>query len=243
LKQPEGEFEFKRAAEFTSSVSVDELMAKVIAAHGGEAALRKHKSLVTTYTLDFVNQGIGGWGASSSRAPNAAAQEITFTALGKKIGTAREFFDGANGGTETDFTLPEPKTARQIENARIQCDFYALPNWKTLFKSVTIKRMDKVGAEDAYVVLMTPERGSPVTTYVSTKSFLILKREARFPGDNDSDGETSEIYGDYKSVDGVMIPFKTIQQSMGLGEVVLQLKEARFDVPLADSVFKPRAKK
>jgi CubicO group peptidase (beta-lactamase class C family) len=243
LKQPEGEFEFKRVVELNASISIDDLMAKVINAHGGEAALRKHKSLLTTYTLDFVNQGLNGEGTSSSRAPNAAAQDITFTALGKKIGTAREFFDGTRGGTETSFTLPDTKTAKQLDNARVQYDFYALPNWKTLFKSVTIRKMDKVNGEDAYVVVMTPERGSPVTNYVSTKSFLILKRETLFPGDSDSNGQTAETYSDYRPIDGVMIPFKTIQQSIGLGEVVIQLKDAKFDVPLPDSIFQAQVKK
>jgi CubicO group peptidase (beta-lactamase class C family) len=243
LKQPEGEFEFKRVAEFTANIGVDELMAKVIAAHGGETSLRKHKSLLTTYTVDFVNQGIEGEGASSSRAPNAAAQDITLAALGKKLGTLREFFDGTNGGTETNFTLPDIKSSKQLDNARVQYDFYALPNWKTLFKSVTVKKMDKVGGEDAYVVVMTPERGSPVTNYVSTKSFLIIKRDALFPGDSDNNGPTAETYSDYRAIDGVLIPFKTIQQSIGLGEVIIQLKAARFDVPLPDSIFQAQAKK
>ncbi|MBD0327308.1 MAG: beta-lactamase family protein, partial [Pyrinomonadaceae bacterium] len=35
LKQPEGEFELKRVAELTAPVNVDELMSKVIVAHGG----------------------------------------------------------------------------------------------------------------------------------------------------------------------------------------------------------------
>jgi hypothetical protein len=243
LKQPEGEFEFKRVAEFSAPSAPDELMTKVIAAHGGEAALRKHKSLVTTYALDFLNQGLIGEGSSSHRAPDSATQTLTFIAFGKKIGTLREFFDGSSGGIETSFSLSDVKTGEQLDNARIQYDFYVLPNWKTLFKSVAIRKLDKVGDEDAYVVVMTPERGNPVTRYISTKSFLILKQETMVPGDDDNDGLTVETYSDYRPVDGVMIPFKTLQQSTGLGEVVIQVKDAKFDVPLPDSVFRPQEKK
>jgi CubicO group peptidase (beta-lactamase class C family) len=242
LKQPEGEFELKRVAQFTAPISIDELMSKVIAAHGGEANLRRHKSLLMTYTLDFTTQGLSGEGTTGSRAPNAASQEITFRALGKKIGWLRQFFDGTSGGTETSFMPPETLPAKQIDNARVQYDFYALPNWKTLFKSVVIRRMDKVGGEDVYVVVMTPERGSPITDYISTKSFLILKREVLLAGDSDANGQTVETYSDYRPVDGVMIAFKTLQQSIGLGEVVIQLKEAKFDAALPDSIFRAQGK-
>lgn len=243
LKQPEGEFEFKRVAEFNASVSVDELMAKVIAAHGGEANLRKHKSMQTTFTLAFLNQGVNGEGFSSSRAPNHSMQSLTFIALGKKLGTLREFFDGTSGGAETSFSPPETKNGKQLEDARIASDFYALPNWKTLFKSVVIKKMEKVGDEDAYVVLMTPERGNSVTDYISTKSFLIIKHETvNESDDEDRAGIVTETYADYRLLDGVMIPFKVVQQSPGFGETVIQFKEVKFDVPLPDALFRAQAK-
>jgi CubicO group peptidase (beta-lactamase class C family) len=243
LKQPEGEFEFKRVAEFKAPIDARELMTKVIAAHGGEASLRKHKSLTSTYTLAFTNQGLTGEGTTSARAPNASAQSITFIALGKKIGWVREFFDGTSGGTETSFTLPDTKTGRQLANSRVQLDFYALPNWKTLYKSVTIKKTEKVGDEEAYVVQLTPERGSPITDYISTKSFLILKRTTLEAGEDGEDVPNAEIYSDYKPIDGVMIPFRTIQQTAGLGEVVIQLKEAGFDAPMPDSLFSAQGRK
>jgi hypothetical protein len=233
----------KAAAEFTSAITVDELMAKVVAAHGGEENLRKHKSMVATYAIEFPNQGLTGEATSSTRAPNSAAQSLSFIALGKKIGTLREFFDGTSGSTETSFSPPDVKSAKQIENARVQYDFYARPNWRTLFKSVEIKKLESIGGEDAYVVEMTPERGNPITEYVSAKSFLVLKRETHVPADNESNGPTIEIYSDYRLVDGVMISFKTIQQSLGLGEAIIQLKEAKFDVALPDSLFRAQKKK
>ncbi|HSO76911.1 MAG TPA: serine hydrolase domain-containing protein, partial [Blastocatellia bacterium] len=109
LKQPEGEFEFKRTADAPPSVSisVDDLMARVIAAAGGEANLRKHGSAVTAASIEFENQGVVGDAVSIGKAPSASASTTTFAALGKKIATIREFFDGASGGEETSFAPPE----------------------------------------------------------------------------------------------------------------------------------------
>jgi hypothetical protein len=40
-----------------------------------------------------------------------------------------------------------------------------------------------------------------------------------------------------------MIPFKTIQQSPGFGEVIIQLKEISFDAALPDGAFRSQEKK
>ena len=84
VKQPEGEFPFMRAAESKPALTVDEIMAKVVEAAGGEAALRRHKSWRATVELDFEHQGVKGEGVVYAKAPNAAAQEITVTCAGEE---------------------------------------------------------------------------------------------------------------------------------------------------------------
>src|SRR5262245_44471029 len=82
-------------------------------------------------------------------------------ALGKKIGAMREYFDGARGAQEVSFAPAQIKTGKSLEAARIEADFYGLLNWKKLFKEVSVKRMSKVGDEDVYVVVKTPEQADP----------------------------------------------------------------------------------
>src|SRR5262249_42360023 len=142
IKQPEGEFEFERMA------TIDELMAKVIAAAGGEANLRKHRSMVVSSTLEIENQGMTGEAILFARAPNFAATNITLITLGKKVGAIRLYFDGANGGKETSFAPSEVFTGKRLENALVAADFYGTLNWKTNFKEVKIKEMSKVGEEE-----------------------------------------------------------------------------------------------
>src|SRR6185503_5307547 len=55
LNQPEGRFTFRRVAT-SNLITADELLAKMIAAYGGEEALLKHKSSITTVAIDFENQ-------------------------------------------------------------------------------------------------------------------------------------------------------------------------------------------
>jgi hypothetical protein len=241
IKQPNRTFELTRVVP---AISVDELMSKVIAAAGGEANLRKHTSMVTTATLDIENQGVMGEATISAKAPNLSATDLTLMALGKKIGSMREYFDGARGAQEMSFAPAQIKSGKSLEAARIEADFYGLLNWKKLFKDVSIKRMSKVGAEEVYVVVKTPEQADPITDYISAKSFLLLKRETIDSRSTSMvEQPATATYSDYRMVDGRMIPFRIAHNTESLGDVVVRVKEVNFDVSLPDSVFRSQARK
>jgi CubicO group peptidase (beta-lactamase class C family) len=237
LKQPGNESVFNRAVEFKATMTVDELMAKVVEATGGEAALRKHKSMRIVADVDLLHQGVSGEAVIYARAPNAYAQDVTLKALGKTIGSFREFFDGAEGGEEGSFVPFDPKTGKELDETRIAADFYSPLNWKTLFQKAEIKKMAKVDGEDAYVVVLTPEKGSPVTQYISAKSFLPLRTDSIATSDTISMPVT-ETYSDYRSVDGVMVAFRRVSNSQAMGDTVLKIREAAFDVPVPDEAFR-----
>jgi CubicO group peptidase (beta-lactamase class C family) len=237
LKQPGAENVFNRAVEFKATMTVDELMRKVVEATGGEAALRRHKSLRIVADIDLLHQGVGGEALIVARAPNSYAQDISLTALGKKIGSYRDFFDGTQGGAEGSFVPFDPKTGKELDETRVASDFYAPLNWKTLFQKAEIRKMSKVDGEDTYVVVFTPEKGSPVTQYISAKTFLPLRVDTVATSDTISMPVT-ETYSDYRSVDGVMIPFRRVSNSQAMGDTVLKIREATFDVPVSEESFK-----
>ncbi|MDT5295238.1 MAG: hypothetical protein QOJ76_2118 [Acidobacteriota bacterium] len=236
LKQPDGELAFRRAVEFKPTMTVDELMAKVITAAGGESALRKHRTMRAVADVNLVHQGVSGEGLMFGEAPNKYAQEVTLTALGKKIGSFHEFFDGAEGGAEGSFLPFDPKTGKELDEARIASDFYSPLDWKSLFKTAEIKKMAKVGDEDAYVVLLTPEKGSPVTDYFSAGTFLLLKQDSMTTSDTVSLPVT-EKFSDYRNVDGVMVPFTRVSTTQTMGDTILKLREIKFDVPVPEEAF------
>lgn len=230
-------------AVFTAPISVEDLKRKVIEAAGGEANLGKHRTMVTEYDADFENQGLTGRGVLSARAPDATAETVTIFGLGKKIAAIREYFDGTRGGTETSFTPASVKKGQQLADAAISAEFSPELNWKKLFKSVTIQGIAKVGDEDAYEVEKKPEKGSAVTDYISTKSFLLLKRVETVvvPGVGAS-LPISETLSDYRPVDGVLVPFRHVRAVPEMGDTILTVKSVKFDVRVADAVFRPGAK-
>lgn len=238
INQPEGQFKFRRLPEPSASVSVDELLAKVISAFGGEANLRKHKSEVLTVAIDFENQGVTGEGWISAKAPNQAATNVTLMALGKNIGTLFNYFDGTSGGQLASFAPEEPYTGKRLAAAKREADFYGPADWKNNFKTIAFKRMTKIGDEDCYVLELTPELGNSVTIYVSAKSFLLLRRVSTISSETSGQElPRTESYSDFRTVDGVMIPFKTVSNDLANGDVVTLVKEVKFDVEIPDAVF------
>jgi CubicO group peptidase (beta-lactamase class C family) len=209
------------SANFNSPISVDELMGKMVDAAGGETNLRRHKSIIKNVALDYEQQGITGEGVFHNQSPNLLTKSITLFALGRKLGTIYEYFVGTKGGIETSFLPRRVFSGEQLQNLRIASDFHPLLNWKSLFKNVSIKNVSKIGDEEVYVVVKTPENGSQITDYVSTKSFLLLRREIANGG--------SEFYGDYRIVNGVMMPFRIEQNVPGIGNVIVTVKNIKFD--------------
>jgi hypothetical protein len=105
--------------------------------------------------------------------------------------------------------------------------------------------MGKVGDEDVYVVEKKPEKGTPVTDFISTKSFLILRRDSVLVSETlGIELPQTESFSDYRKVDGVMTPFKMTSNSLTNGEVVMRVTDVKYDVEIPESVFhKPAAAK
>jgi hypothetical protein len=103
---------------------------------------------------------------------------MTFTALGKKIGSIVSYFDGNGGGEVISFAPEENYSGKRLEDIKAASDFYDVLNWKQNYKTITVKRMGKVGDEDVYIIEKQREKGTKVTDYISTKSFLVLRRDS-----------------------------------------------------------------
>jgi hypothetical protein len=202
-------------------------MSKVIAALGGEANLRKHQTLEITYEINLTNHGVLGTGTIAAKAPNFKSNKMTLTALGKTLGTVREYFDGTTGGRESSI-MPENMSPGELAQERVLSDFYAPLKWSELYKTIEITGITKAGDEEAYIVVKVPQASSPITDYISTKSFLLLQRET-------ASGLTK--YWNYREVAGVMVPFKRTIDSSHLGEQIISVKTVKFGVPISDEVF------
>jgi CubicO group peptidase (beta-lactamase class C family) len=244
LNQPEGRFSFHRLTANSNLISTDDLIAKMITAYGGEENLRKHTSSLTKIEVDMENQGIQAEGEISARAPNLTASDMRLKALGKQIGWMVSYFDGKGGGEVLSFGPEEIYSGKRLEDIRTGADFYDVLNWKNNYKTIGVKRLAKVGDEEVYVVERKGEKGTPVTDYISTKTFLVLKRDSLITSETSGvELPQTQTFSDYRMVEGVRIPFTVVSSNVANGVIVLRVKDVKWDVSIPDSVFKKPAKK
>lgn len=243
ITQPEGEFEFKRKDSLAAKppIEIDELMQKAIDAIGGEANLRKLTSRVVEADLDMENQGVKGSMTSYSKAPNLSATETTMTALGKKVATGWDYFDGTAGEEVYTFAPVEKYAGKKLADVKIGADFYGPLNWKVNYKKAEVRGIKKVGEEEAYVVALETENGTSATEYYSTKTFLLLKRDG-FSASSTTQRQSpyTVFYSDYREVDGVKLPFKTVNNTISMGDIVTVVRKVKHNVALDDKLFAPR---
>lgn len=248
LEQPQGNFKMAKITDsqkISSSknnpeISADEIMSKAIEAVGGEANHRKINSRITISDIDAIHQGVKGNSIAYAKFPNKSALETTFKVLGKTIGESWNFFDG-KGGEETYTFLPfEKYTGKRVEDVRIDSDFYGILNWKTNFKTVEVKGTEKVGDEECFVVELTPEKGTKVTNYYSIKSFLLLKKRGVTISNKGPSEDYTLTYSDYREIDGVKIPFKTVNSTESMGNIISTVKSVKHNVKIEDKLFTPR---
>ncbi len=243
LKQPQGEFAFKRIAgdEAKLDITVDELMAKTIAAGGGEENIRKLTSRKVIMDVDFENQGVKAVSTSYAVAPNKVASEVTMTALDKVIAAGYDFFDGTGGEEAYSFAPVSKYSGKRLANTRIDSDFYGALNWKENYKRVELVRKAKCGEEECYVVEFEPAEGTKTTQFISTKTFLTKRIEGVMPSSTSSvELPYTLTFEDYREVDGVIMPFKTVHQSMSNGRITSVIREVKHNVKVDEKLFKSR---
>jgi hypothetical protein len=243
VDQPGAQPEFVRKAMDGSAptITVDELMRKTIDAAGGEANLRKITTRITESDIDLENQGVKGTSIAYAKAPNKGATKSTLTALGKVIATGWDFYDGTNGEEVYSFSPVDKFVGDRLADARLSADFYSQLDWKQNFKKIDVNGISKVDGEDAWTVRFEPQKGSPFTEYYSTRSYLLLKREGVIPS------STSAVklpywvtYSDYRTVDGITLPFKAISYSVSNGNIVTTVRSFKHNVQIDDSMFGPK---
>ena len=242
LKQPaaQGNLElmFGTPAPPAGLPGIEEVMHKYIEALGGEAALRRHWSRIVEMRVENPTQGVTGTIVIRGKAPMSEATETAIYAQKKRILLARDYFDGEQGGVENSLVSPTTKSANQIALARISADFYRVLDWKSLYKTAQVLGRNRVGQEDCYAVGLEPAAGSRFVLFLSTRTFLPVQQETvtSVPGLGPQPG--IETYSDYRSVDGVQIPFRRTVVDPISGETIETVTRIRFNVSLPDRTFR-----
>jgi CubicO group peptidase (beta-lactamase class C family) len=214
LKQPQGNLHLKRVSERATAYNAEEIAGKAEAALGRLTDGGLHAVKIVCKD-SMINEGVTAKTTTMIDGDGRLLESADYYGAGKKIAMVRQYFDGTAGMEQTTISDDRPLSSKEIESIKLDTSSLYRP-WQANYKSVAVRRIVKVGSEDAYVLVKTPlkEGISPVTEYISVKTLLPLKRQTTIATEAGALAVTEE-YSNYKKFGSIMLPQTTRINIMG----------------------------
>ncbi|AMM51553.1 hypothetical protein TH61_10720 [Rufibacter sp. DG15C] len=206
------------SAAATANVKATDIFNNYIKALGGEAELRKVKSIASNMTMNM--QGASLAVEAKYMAPNYEA--MTMSMGGNPVIKTR--FNGKAGyqeqmGQKKDMTADEIKEKADVTSLFEQLDYVKNPAFKA-----EVKGVEKVNGSDAYKVVVVYPAGKTKTEFYDLASKLLVKSEESTTTNNMTVSNSTE-YTDYKKVGSILYPHTiTLTVNAAGQQQVLEMK-------------------
>lgn len=204
------------------------IVARYVQALGGADSLRKIKSRVMTGTTQF-------FGHEMPIEIYAKAPDMRTSVMKFPRGQSITIYNGHEGWAAGAPRPPHPLEGSELDQARLEADFYFPLNIEKVFTTLRERPPQKVGDQETYLVLGMRPGKPPVQLYFSKQSGLLLRTVyytqtalGRLPQRTD--------YSDYRKLDGVEVPYQwTVARPEGRSTV--RVSEIKLNVAISASKF------
>lgn len=220
-------------------IDAETLIARHIQALGGADKMSavKDRSLEGTITMNFQGQSIQGTMSDIKKAPNKSYQKTVLNFMGQEM--VQEKWNDGTTVVSTTPMAPEPIVLEGEELAQeLEKDiFNELLRYKELGYTVAVTGKKPVDGKPAYVLTIKRTHGTG-TYFIDANSYLMLGEETmqKTPA-----GEQAIMvsYGDYRQVDGVMLPFK-VKMDAGMMGMEMEVVKYVQNSTVPDETFKAK---
>ena len=215
--------------------TVQKIIAKYVQAIGGKKTNEKIKTRTTKGTIELAPMGIKGTFESFTAAPEKSLTKMSLTGIGDII----EGYDGKTAWSINPISGNRDKQGVELAQAALTYNFYREVNLNTLYPKMTFKGIEKVGQNDAYVLVGVSGNLPPETFYFDTKTGLLVQQDITLETP-EGKTPTKNFFEDFRDVDGVKIPFKS-RSILPQFEIITILTELKQNVAVEDAKFtKPK---
>jgi len=222
-------------AKVKAQVNPEEIIAKSVEAQGGRDALEKVKDQVVIATIKaFTPQGtlIGEQKVYSKTEPIKVRVEQTLLGMTIIIG-----FDGETIWLEqmgNVMTAP-PAIANPLKASIARENL--LLKYKERECKVQYLGESEVDKQSCHQIKFTDKEGNETILYFDVKTFFPIKSEYSATGQEGAIVKNELIFSDFKPVENLMFPFKTISYSNGNKTAETVITEIKINQDLEDSLF------
>jgi outer membrane lipoprotein-sorting protein len=219
----------------SAAQTADEILAKMIEAQGGRKALEGIKDTTFSGTMLMVPLNATGSLTMYQKEPN----KMRFN--GEIMGmTFIQAYDGTTAwGTDpqTGSAQEMPEKAGQEFKRQAQGQDTIL-NPKKLGITYTFKGKEKINDTDYLVLEQTFSDGHNASLYIDPATYLVYKTKSMTLNQLEAEVETESIQGDYKKVEGIVMPHSITIYQGGQEYMKITIQEITFNSDLEDSLFK-----
>jgi len=220
--------------------TLDEILAKNYQAHGGLDKLKAMTAMKMSGKIVISAQGMEMPLVMWQKNPDKMRVESTFQEK-----TIVQAYDGQKAWWIMPFMSPDPQEMSQ-EQAKLfkeQADF---ENPLVVFKEKGYK-LELLGKEDmegtpVFKLKLTKTDGKEIFFYLDVESGIELKSTLTLKI-GETEAMTEIIYGDYKPVDGVMMPFYVENRMNGKAQMQMTMEAVEINPAIDDAMFAMPQKK
>jgi len=234
------------AAHAQTPSTVDVIIEKNLAAHGGREALQKLTSqrMTATVTYPTPKGDMTGTMEVLAQAPNKSysVMHMDMTVLGRGTDVVEEWFDGTSGHTRDKVNGTIPISGSRLESLRNQVFPSDLLVYKARGTKIYYAGQETVGGRHAFVLVLRYAVGPAEKRWIDTTTYLQIRTSVTRSLPRLGEVEDTADYSDFRVVDGVKLPFVTkgITGAQSWTSVVTKLEH---NVPIDPKVFvKPAGK-
>jgi hypothetical protein len=209
-----------------------EIVNKYIAAIGGRDVILAQSGRHVTGTFDIPAQGISGALDVYGQPPDKMLVRVTIPGIGE----VTSGFDGTTAWAMNPMMGPMVLDSLQAQQTRQQADFYAILYPEEQITSLETVADTTFDGTPSYKVKVTTAWGETYHEFFAKETSLMLgsQRSQASPMGN---VDIVVAVSDWRPVEGMLQPFKSIQKTMGIEQVVTVSKVDVTTVP--DSMFVP----
>ena len=217
---------------WASSQTVDELIAKNIEAMGGYKKWKAIQSMKITGLIQ--TQGMEMPFVRYAKRPNLLRIEATMQGQ-----TMIQAYDGKTPWWIFPFmgsTDPQKMPPDQAEDFIQQADFDGpMIDYQKKGHKIELAGKEEVEGTEAYKLKITLKNGQVLHVYLDPEYYLEIK-QTTFRKSQGAEFEVETYFGDYKEVEGILLPH-SIQIQAGIQKTSLSIEKVEFNVEMDDSLF------
>lgn len=224
--------------------TVQSVIDKHIAALGGRDALMKitNRKSTGTVAISTPNGEIGGPVELYSKAPtkSRAVLALDLSAMGAGSLTVEQIFDGVTGWSINPMSGDQEITGVQLEN--MKNGFFPSPFLEKNDAGTKMELLPRetVAGKSWIVMKITRPSGNATSIYFDPATYLIARATSMV--ENPMGGgmmQTSGESQDYRTVDGVKVPFVIINTN-DVQTITMKLTKVEHNIAMDDAMFKKK---